>query len=255
MNQTMTHRIRLPAVDFTSQSESDVYFILDHDDGRTENIRFHDYDRIYSVPGLYEQIFYTRLKCDSPRFLAQRLHEVLAAAGDDLNRQRVLDFGAGNGMMGQELAHYGVSRLVGADISQAARDALSRDRPGLYDDYFVGDLSRHDDALMAALGEWDFNCLTTVAALGYDDIPVAAFQRAFNLIGDGGWIAFNIKETFLGESDSSGLALLIKRLVAGEYLQLYHLERYRHRISIEGNPLYYCVVIGRKLRPMPDESA
>lgn len=250
MNTTVPHRIRLPAVDFTSESESDVYFVLDHADGRAEHIRFHDYDRIFSVPGLYEQIFYTRLKCDSPRFLAGRLHEVLAAAGDDLNRQRVLDFGAGNGMMGQELARYGVSRLVGADISAVAKDAQWRDRPGIYDAYYVGDLSRHDDALMATLGEWDFNCLTTVAALGYDDIQVAAFRRAFNLIADGGWIAFNIKETFLGESDSSGLAVFIKQLVSGEHMQLYHLERYRHRISIEGKPLYYCAVIGRKLAPI-----
>ena len=252
MNRTVRHRIRLPELDFSRESESDVYFVLDHEDGRAEHIRFHDYDRIYSLPGLYEQIFYDRLKCDSPRFLALRMKEVLAAAGDDLNRQRVLDFGAGNGIMGQELARYGVSRLVGADISQTAMDALWRDRPGVYDAYFVGDLSRHDEALMKSLGGWDFNCLTTIAALGYDDIPVAAFHRAFNLIADGGWIAFNIKETFLGESDSSGLAVFIKRLVAGEFMQLYHLERYRHRISIEGNPLYYCAVIGRKLAPMPD---
>src|SRR3546814_4133262 len=61
---------------------------------------------------------------DSPRFLAQLLNQVLAQSGDDLNRQRVLDFGAGNGMMGEELARYGVSRLVGADISAAAEAAL-----------------------------------------------------------------------------------------------------------------------------------
>ena len=30
-------------------------------------IRFHDYDEVYSIPGLYEQIFYDELKCDSPR--------------------------------------------------------------------------------------------------------------------------------------------------------------------------------------------
>ncbi|MGY0652813.1 hypothetical protein ACW7GZ_13335 [Luteimonas sp. A537] len=83
---------------------------------------------------------------------------------------------------------------------------------------------------------------------------MAAFHRAFNLIADGGWIAFNIKVTFLGQSDESGLALFIKRLVAGEFLQLYHLERYRHRISIEDNPLHYCAVIGRKLATMADDA-
>lgn len=254
MSQHPRHRIRLPEVDFTTKPESDVYFVLDHDDGRSEHIRFHDYDSIYRIPGLYEQIFYDRLKCDSPRFLAKRLHEVLAQTGDDLNRQRVFDFGAGNGMMGEALAGYGVSRLVGADISTAAEQALNRDRPGLYDAYYAADITQPDAELQAALGRWNFTCLTTVAALGYDDIPADAFRAAFNLVVDGGWIAFNIKETFLGESDASGFAVFVKRLIAGEFMQLYHLERYRHRISIEGNPLYYCAVIGRKLAPLVDET-
>src|SRR3546814_125250 len=84
MIQHMRHRIRLPDVNFSSQPESDVYFLLDHEDGRSEHIRFHDYDSIYGIPGLYEQIFYERLKCDSPRFLAQLLNQVLAQSGDDL---------------------------------------------------------------------------------------------------------------------------------------------------------------------------
>src|SRR3546814_14113636 len=89
----------------------------------------HAYDSIYGIPGLYEHLFYGRLRCDAPRFLAQLLNQVRAQSGDDLNRQRVRDFGAGNGMLGGELARYGVSRLVGADISAAAEAALDRDRP------------------------------------------------------------------------------------------------------------------------------
>ena len=239
------HRIRLPEIDFSTLPENEVYFMLDRDNG-SERFRFHDYDAIYEVPGLYEQIFYDRLKCDSPRFLAQRLREVVARAGDEITGLRVFDFGAGNGMMGEALAKYGVSRLVGADISQTAQQALERDRPGLYDAYYVADLSQPTEELRATLSQWHFTCLTTVAALGFDDIPEAAFMEAFNQVADGGWIAFNIKETFLGQSDAAGFSTLIKRLLAGESLRLHHLERYRHRISIEGNPLYYYAAIGRK---------
>lgn len=245
---TVRHHIRLPEIDFSQEPESDVYFLLDRD-GECERFRFHDYDRIYAIPGLYEQIFYERLKCDSPRFLAKRLCEVVERAGDHFNGLRVLDFGAGNGMMGEALAPYGVSRLVGADISEVARDALERDRPGLYDAYYVADLSRPDPELLERLQGWHFSCLTTVAALGFDDIPEEAFRNAFNLVADGGWVAFNVKETFLGHSDSGGFSTLIKRLLAGESLHLHHLERYRHRISVEGNPLYYYAAIGRKLAP------
>lgn len=247
---TTRHRIRLPEVDFSREPESDVYFLLDGKDG-SERFRFHDYDRIYAVPHLYEQIFYERLKCDSPRFLARRLFEVVERAGDHFNGLRVLDFGAGNGMMGEALAPYGVSRLVGADISEVARNAMERDRPGLYDAYYVGDLSQPSADLVERLQGWRFSCLTTVAALGFDDIPEDAFRHAFNLVVDGGWIAFNIKETFLGQSDAGGFSTLIKRLLAGESLHLHHLERYQHRISVEGNPLYYYAAIGRKMAPWP----
>jgi predicted TPR repeat methyltransferase len=239
------HRIRLPQVDFSLEPESDVYFLVDGDKG-SERYRFHDYDRIYALPGLYEQIFYDRLKCDSPRFLASRLNNVVTRAGDQLQALRVFDFGAGNGMMGEALAHYGVSRMVGCDISEVARQALERDRPGLYDAYYVADLCDPDPAVRESLAKWHFSCLTTVAALGFNDIPEEAFRRAFNLVVDGGWIVFNIKETFLGASDSGAFSSLIKRLLAGESLHLHHLERYRHRISVEGNPLYYYAAIGRK---------
>lgn len=244
------HHIRLPQIDFSKQSESDVHFFLDNDNG-SEKFLFHEYDRIFAIPGLYEQLFYERLKCDSPRFLAERLNAVISRAGERVSGLRVLDFGAGNGMMGEALARYGVSRMVGVDISAVARDALERDRPGLYDEYLVADLSNPDAVETEQLRDWHFSCLCTVAALGYNDIPESALHTAFNLVEDGGWIAFNVKETFLGQSDGDGFSGLIKRLLAGESLHLHHLERYQHRISAEGKPLYYYAAIGRKLAPWP----
>src|SRR3546814_15723815 len=98
MIQHMRHRIRLPDVNFSSQPESDVYFLLDDEDGRSEHIRFHDYDSIYAIPGLSEQIFYERLSYDSPRFLAQLLHQVRAPRGDALPSQTALDFAPGTGL-------------------------------------------------------------------------------------------------------------------------------------------------------------
>src|SRR3546814_10666258 len=106
------HRIRLPQIDFSKESESDVYFVLDSENG-SEKFRFHDYDRIFAIPGLYEQIFYDRLKCYLPRFLANRLTEVISRAGERVSGLRVLDFGAGNGMLDEALTTIGVSRKLG----------------------------------------------------------------------------------------------------------------------------------------------
>jgi len=90
-----------------------------------------------------------------------------------------------------------------------------------------------------------------VAALGFGDIPPKAFVEAFNLISESGWVAFNVKETFLDNSDTSGFSKLIRELLFSEYLDLYHLQRYRHRFSLEGEPLYYFALGGKKNGHVP----
>jgi len=115
------------------------------------------------------------------------------------------------------------------------------------------DLCNLDESETEDLSSWSLNCLTTVAALGFGDIPPKAFMVAFNVIQSEGWVAFNIKETFLDNSDSSGFSRMIRDLIFSKYMDLYHLERYRHRVSIEGEPLYYFAVAGRKNYDVPRE--
>ena len=83
--------------------------------------------------------------------------------------------------------------------------------------------------------------------------PSGDLGEAFNLVDDGGWVAFNIKETFLDDRDTSGFSVFIKTLILSEYLDIYHMERYRHRLSIDGQPLYYFGVACRKSCPIPLE--
>ena len=46
---------------------------------------------------------------------------------------------------------------------------------------------------------------------------------------------------------------MIRELIFSEYLDIYHIERYRHRYSIEGEPLFYFAIAGRKNADVPDE--
>jgi len=206
----------------------------------------HDYDRIFAVPGLYEQVVYERLKCQSPATVVDVLNRSVTQSQQRLNELRVLDLGAGNGMVGDELKKQGVSRLVGVDIIPEAQAASERDRPGVYDAYYLMDFCSLDEDERDDLKGWSLDCLVSVAALGFGDIPAQAFLEAFNIIGKDGWIAFNVKETFLDRSDDSGFSQLIRELIFSKYLDLYHLQRYRHRFSIEGEPLYYFALGGRK---------
>ena len=103
------------------------------------------------------------------------------------------------------------------------------------------------------LADWNFNCLTSVAALGFGDIPPSAFFEGLRLVAKDGWVAFNIKETFLDRSDKTGFSRFIRELIFSEYLNVYQLERYTHRYSMEGVGLKYYALVGRISAPIPDD--
>ena len=72
------------------------------------------------------------------------------------------------------------------------------------------------------------------------------------MIKSEGWVAFNIKETFFDARDESGFSKMIRELLFSTHLDVYHIERYRHRLSIEGEPLYYFAIAGRKNSDVSD---
>lgn len=154
-------------------------------------------------------------------------------------------------MMAEQLRNLGVARIVGADILPEARDAAYRDRPTAYDDYVVADFTKLSDDRRDELTEWRFDCLTSVAALGFSDIPPEAFFTAMKFLRTDGWVAFNIKETFLDHSDDMGFSRFIRELIFSEYLDVYQLERYTHRLSMEGVPLKYFALVGRLTASIP----
>ena len=247
---TKRHRIQFPPADVRELGQDEVYFYLSDGESR-EKIRLHNYDRIFEVPGLYEQVVYERLKCQSPTTVVNVLRYAVSQSQQQLNELRVLDLGAGNGIVGEEVKKQGVARLVGVDIIPEALAATERDRPGVYDAYYVRDFTSLSDSERDELKSWSLDCLVSVAALGFGDIPAQAFVEAFNIISSDGWIAFNVKETFLDRDDDSGFSQLVRGLIFSKYFHLYHLQRYRHRFSIEGEPLYYFALGGKKSADVP----
>lgn len=246
------HRVQFPKNELSDSDQDESYFYL-HGTSKKRKIKFHDYDEIYQVPGLYEQIFYDRLKCISPSKITAILESSIKQSQDNFTELRVLDLGAGNGMMGEELKKHGISRLVGVDIIPEAYDALIRDRPGIYDAYYVEDFCALSGEKKEEIESWQCDCMVTVAALGFGDIPTKAFVNAFNIISNEGWVAFNIKDTFLDTSDETGFSKLIRELIFSKYLDVYHIERYRHRLSADGEPLHYFAVAGRKKAAISSE--
>jgi SAM-dependent methyltransferase len=222
--------------------------------GERRRFRFHDYDAIYDVPGLYEALFYRRLKCASPRRVVGLLGTVLQDNRLDPGDLRVLDVGAGNGIVGERLRELDADRVVGVDIIPEAREAALRDRPRVYDDYLVADLTALTDSQRSSLESASLNALTVVAALGFNDIPPEAFGVAYNLIetgGSGGWLAFNVKEDFLEGGDDTGFAKLIRAMDERNLIQINAYQRYPHRLNTAGEWLHYVAIIAKKRADLP----
>jgi hypothetical protein len=216
-------------------------------------LRLHDYHEIYRIPGLYEHLFAGLLRCTSPERVVGLLAEVMNEEGALSTELKVLDVGAGNGMIGEQIRRIGARRLIGLDIIPEAAEAAHRDRPGLYDDYIVGDLCGLNAAQEQVLDAADFNALTTVSALGFGDIPPRAFANAVNFVADDGWLAFNIRDTFLTGDDSTGFCRLIRAMSSHDIIRFDAYRRYSHRLSVDGRPLNYVAMVARKLSDVPAE--
>jgi hypothetical protein len=220
-------------------------------DGERRRIRLHDYAAIFSVPGLYEQLFCEELDCDSPEIVCQLLGAELIAAQIDPSTLKALDFGAGNGMVGEQLAAAGIESIVGLDLLTEARDAALRDRPGLYEDYYAGDVTELDPDDRRELEDHGCNVMTCVAALGFGDIPPLAFAEAFNLVASPGWIAFNLRDRFVDDDDPAGFGAFIARMFDEGVLEEQARVTYTHRVSVAGEPLEYRAIVARKRSDVP----
>jgi len=242
--------ISFPAPNSGIKTQAEEYCIIEQD-GQERRIRFHDYHEIYAIPGLYEHLFYERLKYKSPDVITSLLIEQINKSSSPISELAVFDMGAGNGIVGKILKQNGVNRIIGIDIVPEAAMAAQRDQSGVYDDYYIEDLRNLSSDTRGALEAKDLNCLITSGALGFGDIPAPAFAAGYNLIAVDGWIAFNIKEDFIEESDSTGFSDLVKGMLDGGIFDLRVRHRYCHRLSVDGRPLYYVAVVGVKKAPIP----
>jgi hypothetical protein len=77
------------------------------------------------------------------------------------------------------------------------------------------------------------------------------FANAYNLIAQGGWVAFNIKSDFLESKDPCGFAGLIRRMIDEGLLSIRTGDQYEHRLATSGDPLLYTAFVGVKNRDVP----
>lgn len=215
-------------------------------DGRREQMRLHEYDRVYAVPGLYEEVVQNRLQCASPSVLSKALVKHVSQCGENPSALRLLDIGAGNGVVGEELRRHGVNGvLVGMDSEGGARDAAERDRPGLYVEYLIGDLA---DLSISSLAEkYSLTGMVGAGALGLGHVSAANLKAAWQLFRPGAWLAVTLPEDLVN-ADGEELSDFITALRTGETnTKVIEFSRFRHRFRMSGEPIYYYLMVAHRM--------
>jgi SAM-dependent methyltransferase len=241
--ESIQPRVAIPT---TLETDQDSEWVVAKLNGHWEEVRIQDYSRLFEVPGLYEHVVYDALECQSPQVIASLLERRVQEANQSMDHLRVLDLGAGNGCVAEEFQRHGTRRFVGVDICAEAAEAADRDRPNLYDEYLVDDMTRPKPATEDVLRQAELNCLCCVAALGFDDIPAGAFAKSLEFVLPGGWVAFTIKSDFVEKQDASGFRRLIDRLMETKAVEVEERVPYTHRFSTDGRPLEYVAYVARR---------
>ena len=248
MERKSNNKIRFPEKDDLVPDNEFFYFMRGQ---KWEKIRLHDYAAIYRVPGLYELVVSDRLQCVSPEVLTNLLIETVQSNAVAPSELRVLDFGAGNGLVGEQLHQKGVGPIIGIDIVPEASEAAERDRPGIYTHYITEDICNLDQKTELLLKEFSPNCLVCVSAIDANHVFPAAFATAFNIIEDGGWVVFNRKKDLVDEADENEFTRMIARLKnEGKMKEIARIV-YRHRYLMNGVSLQNIAIVGKKQRCFP----
>jgi hypothetical protein len=219
------------------------YVVLRGERGNQETVHLHDYSRLYGVPGLYEHIVQELLQCRSPQVAAAGLGLALERLSVDPAGLRLLDLGAGTGLVGELVRRLGVHHVIGLDALQAGREACLRDRPGIYDDYLVGDLAGTAPRLLARLRDCRVNGLVSAGALGGTHVPPAALENAIALLAAAAPVVFTIDERWMRSDGPGGFRTPWTRLVHSGSLVEIERSQFRHRITTSGEPILYELVV------------
>lgn len=243
VNINTDYNVRFPDTKDLSQGEEFFYVQLN---GEEKKMKLHDYEDLYKHPFLYEAILYDLLKCSTPQAICNLLKKALQENEVQAKDLRVLEMGAGSGIFGEALKNMGVGYVAGLDIYEIAKEAAYRDRPSLYDKYYIEDLTQPSEDAVKDIEASKFNCVAVASATGWGNhIPVKGFDNAFNVLEDGGWFVYHVKRD-AEDQECIDLCAWIDDKIESKIFEVKAQDSCFHRNSIQNVPIYYDVIIGTK---------
>ncbi|NEO98486.1 MAG: hypothetical protein F6K58_07375 [Symploca sp. SIO2E9] len=246
----VSYDVKFPITNNKLRREDEYFIIIQNE--QEQRLRIQDYSKIYTIPGLYEYVLIDLLKLKSHEVISKLLIDEVVKSQSYAAELSILELAAGVGLVGKSLKDKGVKSIVGVDLIQEAAEAVKRDRPDAYDRYYVEKLPHVTEEIQKELENYKFNCLVCASALT-GGLPGSAFAFAYNLISDGGWIAFNIRDNLINTQSNHNSGRMIATIIKEGILKVAIKESYQHRISVTGDPLQEIALIGLKMRNIPLE--
>jgi SAM-dependent methyltransferase len=244
--------VAFPTVFLEPAEQDKESFVLNHN-GHSREIRVQDYDSIFSVPDLYEEVIHKKLECNSPSIIASFLNSYFSRQQRDPHSANVLELGAGNGIVAEALRHYGFRRFYGIDRSLVAAAAAQRDRPGLYQSYAVANLGHPVGEKLESLSNFSPSLLLAVSCLGFSDAGVTNFLSGLTYI-KGGIFMVTLRDRFLDE-EGSDFRKMFEILREEGYVQMEEPVKFVHRKSTDGRPIYYYALMGRMVQALTEKDS
>ena len=218
-------------------------------DGTVEQLRLHDYERLYALPGAYEAIVQDRLRCVSPVVIASLLGAAIDRLGRPRASVRAIDIAAGNGISGEALLTEGIRPVLGTDIVDVAREAALRDRPDVYGEYLTLDLlaldaeqERHIRSLRADVVQ----CVAPVGDSG-GQLPEAALAAVVRLLEPDSLVAY-MHDPGPNPEDAVTYGFWRRELGSDVVATELTRQRYVHRQTVNGRPFEMNAVVWHIVR-------
>jgi hypothetical protein len=220
-----------------------------YDDGTVEQLRLHDYERLYALPGAYEEIVQDRLRCVSPVVIASLLGAAIDRLGRPRANARAIDIAAGNGISGEALLSEGIRPVLGTDIVDLARQAALRDRPDVYGEYLTLDLLALDPEQERHLRSLHADVLQCVAPVGDSggQLPEAALAAAVRLLEPDSLVAY-LHDPGPNPEDAVTYGFWRRELGSDVVATELTRHRYVHRQTVNGRPFEMNAVVWHIVR-------
>eukprot|EP00040_Diaphanoeca_grandis_P006135 m.36098 g.36098 ORF g.36098 m.36098 type:complete len:302 (-) comp17260_c0_seq1:98-1003(-) len=173
------------------------------------------------------------------RTLANTAHASSSTYTPATSQARIVDIGAGTGLVGEELHRLGHTRVVGVDLSEAMLD-IARDK-GCYEDVICVDLQNRASMGTAALqSHVPFDAAVSVGTFTPNHVGKETLDAVICLVRPGGLLCLSLRDDFVEDLTNGFQEKLNELIEFGVLLKLEVTDRELYTQNVSDTITFRC---------------